>query len=121
MKTYTPQNWYWQVGADTTQFYSSVAGDFVPAADPTLVAWQADGTRPTKIDTTANLGDVLAPYNLRPVNAAVLDGYTSSQSAGLANQIVAKVLFNHENRIRVLEGKATITAQQFLQALKGLM
>ena len=32
-----------------------------------------------------------------------------------------KILFNHENRIRVLEGKATITQAQFLAALITLL
>jgi hypothetical protein len=34
--------------------------------------------------------------------------------------ISAKILFNHENRIRALEGKAAITAAQFRTAVKAL-
>ena len=37
------------------------------------------------------------------------------------NDIQNKVLFNHENRIRALEGKAAITPAQFRAALKGLL
>ncbi len=32
-----------------------------------------------------------------------------------------KVLFNHENRVRALEGKAAITALQFRTAVKALL
>jgi hypothetical protein len=38
-----------------------------------------------------------------------------------ASKIFARVLFSHENRIRVLEGKAQITRAQFITALKGLV
>lgn len=34
---------------------------------------------------------------------------------------IFKVLFNHENRIRALEGKTAVTANQFKTALKGLL
>jgi hypothetical protein len=34
--------------------------------------------------------------------------------------ISLKIAFNHENRIRVLEGKATITAAQFRAAVNAL-
>ncbi len=33
---------------------------------------------------------------------------------------IGKALFLHENRIRVLEGKAPITKEQFITALKAL-
>lgn len=32
-----------------------------------------------------------------------------------------RILFNHENRIRALEGKAAVTAAQFRAALKALL
>jgi hypothetical protein len=38
-----------------------------------------------------------------------------------ATRALALVLFNHENRIRVLEGKQAISAQQFRSALKDQM
>ena len=107
MSNYDPRNWYWSVAGSTTQVYSSASGDYVAIADSTYQAWLAAGNAPTKIDTEANLGDVLAPYSIRPVNAAVLDGYQNSQAAKLTVEVVAKVAFNHENRIRALEGHRT--------------
>jgi hypothetical protein len=38
-----------------------------------------------------------------------------------ADYVSGQILFNHENRIRVLEGKAQITAKQFKTAVKGLL
>jgi hypothetical protein len=38
-----------------------------------------------------------------------------------ADYVSGQILFNHENRIRVLEGKTQITAKQFKTAVKGLL
>jgi hypothetical protein len=37
------------------------------------------------------------------------------------DMLAFKVLFNHENRIRALEGKGTVTAAQFRTAMKALL
>jgi hypothetical protein len=121
LKDFNPKNWYWTVAGDTTRAFSSSTGDYVVAADPTFVAWSSDGTAPTSIDTEANLGDVLAPYFVRPTNSSVLDGYKGSQASSVSLQALFKMLFNHENRLRVLEGKVAVTAPQALTALKALM
>ncbi len=120
MKIYSPTNWYWYVGGDHTKAFSSSAGDYVPATDPTFVAWLSDGTLPTIIDTESNLGAVLAPYSLRPTNANVLDGYQNMQVTRV-DDLQFRIALNHENRIRALAGQATVTAAQFRAALKALM
>lgn len=56
---YNPAAWYWTVGGDATQAYSSAAAAYVPAANAGFVAWLAAGNVPTRIDTAANLNDVL--------------------------------------------------------------
>jgi hypothetical protein len=38
-----------------------------------------------------------------------------------ADYVSGQILFNHENRIRALEGKAAITVKQFKTAVKGLL
>lgn len=121
MKSYDPKNWYWYVAGDETRAFSSASGDYVPAGDATFQAWLKDGGLPTRILNEAELGEVLAPYSLRPMNAGVLDAYKDSQAVKLTIEIAAKVLFNHENRLRALEGKAPANAAQFKTALKGLM
>jgi len=112
--------WYWAVSGMPTQVYSSAAGDYVPLADPTYTAWLAVGNNPLPIDSEAALGQVLAQYSLRPVNANVLAAYQTATANGV-NAAIFKVLFNHENRIRVLEGKTPITVQQAIAGFAALM
>lgn len=121
MSDYNPANWYWIVAGSATQVFSSASGNYVATGDATYQAWLAGGNTPTRIASEAELGDVLAPYQIRPVAAGVLDGYKDSQASKLTIEIVAKVLFNHENRLRALEGKQAVTANQFKTALKDLM
>lgn len=121
MISYNPKDWYWVVAGDTSKVFSSKIGDFVQASDPTYQAWVASGGVPTNIVSAAELGEVLAPYNLRPVHAATLDGYTDSQASKLTLEVVAKVLFWAVNEIRVLKGQQPVTANQFKTFLKGLM
>ena len=121
MKPYTPENWYWKVAGSTTQVYSSASGDYVPVDDAAFVEWTSDGTVPTSIASAAELGEVLAPYNIRPVQATVLDAYQDSQAKKLTIEVVAKVLFRIVNDVRELKGQPAITAAQFRTFLKGLM
>lgn len=121
MLPYTPSNWYWIVAGDETKVFSSAAGDYVPLDSPAYVAWLATESAPTRIANAAELGEVLAPHQVRPTNAAVLDGYKESQASNITVKVAAKVLFNHENRIRALEGKQPATPAQFKNALKDLM
>lgn len=55
---YNPFNWYWIVGGDTSQAYSSARVQYVPADDSTYVAWAANNT-PTAIASAADLYGVL--------------------------------------------------------------
>ena|SRR5580765_7767177 len=81
MKPYNPNDWYWIVGGNASQVYSSKAAirNYVPVADTVYLAWIADGTLPTQIDTEANLGTVLAPIMLRPIPQGILDSYLDEQ------------------------------------------
>lgn len=121
MKEYTPQNWYWIVGNDETQVYSSASGDYVPVSDATYVSWLADGGKATRITSSDELGEVLAAYAARPTNADVLDKYQGSHADKLTVKVVAKVLFYFANEIRALKGQQPVTAAQFRSFLKGLM
>lgn len=112
---------YWQIASDATQVYSSKRGLFVPADDETYQAWLANGGLKTTIASVAELGEVLAPYALRPTDPDVLEAYKDSQAVKLTIEVVAKVIFNHENRMRSLEGKGAITANQFKNHLKGML
>lgn len=120
-KQYNPKNWYWVVGGDGASVYSSAAGEFVPTSDATFVAWKEDGTTPTSIASADDLAEVLSAVSVRPSNADILDRYRGFQANKLTMEVVAKVLFNHENRIRQLAGQQPVTAQQFINALKGML
>jgi hypothetical protein len=121
MAQFTPRNWYWIVNGSTTQVYSSKVGDYVPVDNAEYVAWLAGDRTPTNIDTEASLGEVLSVHSLRPTPASVLDGYTEAHATKLTMEVVAKVLFNLVNEVRVLKGQSTINAAQFKAYLKGLM
>ncbi len=115
--TYTVANWYWLVGGDATQVYSSAAGAFVPVADATYQAWLAAGHAPTAIDTTQSLSDVLsgAP-GLPAVSDTLKDAWFASVPRAV--QVWA---FAVENRVRTLEGQPQRTQAQFKNYVKGLM
>ena len=121
MKDYDPRNWYWFVGSDQSRAYSSAAGEFVPAGDAALGAWRADGTIPSSIASLDELAELLGGLSLRPLNADLLDRYKTAPASRLTMEIVAKVLFNHENRIRQLAGQTAVTVQQFTSALKAML
>lgn len=66
MIPYTPENWYWLVGDDESQVYSSAAGKFVEPTEGTYTRWKEDGGIPTRIDTFDNLIVVLRAANVPP-------------------------------------------------------
>lgn len=121
MISYNPKDWYWFVAGDETKVFSSKRGDFFPVSDAAYQAWLASRGVTSRIASAAELGEVLAPYNIRPKHAAILDGYTETQASKLTLEVVAKVLFWSVNEIRVLKGQQPVTANQFKTFLKGLM
>lgn len=121
MKAYNPADWYWIVNGNETKVYSSASGDFVRTDDATYVEWLSDGTVPTRIANEAELGEVLADYQIRPTAANVLDGYKDKHSRKITIEVVAKVLFALANEVRALKGQQPLTAAQFRQYVKGLM
>lgn len=68
---YTPQDWYWIIGSDTSRAWSSAAGAYV-------TEWDLD--RVTRIDTEQSLSDVLRPYGLL-LPAPTQDDYASAVQA----------------------------------------
>jgi hypothetical protein len=67
MINYTPEDWYWTVGADTERVYSSAQAAYVPATDAAYRAWAAGDTRtPTRIPNEEELHDVLTGVGVSP-------------------------------------------------------
>jgi hypothetical protein len=118
---YNPQNWYWIVNGSTTEVFSSKSGTFVPVANPDYVAWLANDNRPTRIASRAELGEVLAPFQVRPADPDVLDGYQDAHSRKITIEVVAKLLFAMTNEVRTLKGQSVLSAGQFRAYVKGLM
>ena len=53
--TYNVQNWYWNVGASTTQVYSSAARNYVPVTDATYITWAAQGNTAIPVAAESDL------------------------------------------------------------------
>ena len=69
---------------------------------------------------TVNASDVTEVYSVRQMTAQELSNFQDQEVSGV-DLVAFTVLFNHENRIRVLEGKATITKAQFIAGVKALL
>jgi hypothetical protein len=122
MKTYNPANWYWFVGGNEAQVFSSATGNYVPADDATFLAWKADDTMPSRILNEAELGEVLADARVRPQRAAVLDAYKGQHAKRMTDEVQTKALLWCINEILTLKGQPTLTTGPAIRAfLKELM
>lgn len=62
---FNPNNWFWIVGGDTSQAWSSAANAFVSATDSRYTSWLAAGGTPTKVaSVTVALGVVIIQSGL---------------------------------------------------------
>lgn len=116
-----PWDWYWYVGGDQRQAYSSKSGTYISSSDETFTAWIAAGNIPTNIASEAELGEVLSQYSLRPAHTNVLDGYKDAQARELTIKVVAKILLWLVNEVRALKGQQAINANQFRAFIKEQM
>jgi hypothetical protein len=122
MKFYNPANWYWIVGGNEAQVFSSAIGNYVPADDATFLAWKADGTIPTRIASEVELGEVLADVRIRPNRAAILDAYKGQHAKRMTDEVQTKALLWCINEILTLKGQPTLTTGPAIRAfLKDLM
>jgi hypothetical protein len=115
------RNGYWIVAGSVTEVFSAASGDYVPVADATYQAWVANGNRAGRIANEDELGELLAYHNIVPVRPAVLDAYKGYRTDKLPVDVLLKVLFNHENRIRDLAGQPNVSPAQFRNAIKNLL
>lgn len=119
MKTYTPEDWYWIVGGDTSRFWSSKANAYVT----TLPA----GAGVTRIASEAELWDVLAQQYPAGLSNSVLPGIDQAKlnaalvEPGSVVRALGLVTFDAVNALRIKTGDPAYTMQQFLDALKAKM
>lgn len=67
-----------------------------------------------------SVGGTTTQAELDAFNAAVATQMQQGAEAQEVIQSSLKIAFNHENRIRALEGKAAVTRAQFLTAVRAL-
>lgn len=78
LDAYNPYDWHWIVSGDESRFWSSAAGAYVEELP--------EGAGFTRIDTEANLTDVLAAYGL-PGPVAIIPDRVSSRQFKMQLQI----------------------------------
>lgn len=106
------RDWYWTVGNDQSRFWSSKSSAYVPVLP--------EGAGVTRIASEAELWGVLvehAPDRLPPEGQDV----RKERELDRADKVLFQIAFRQENRLRALEGKASITAAQFRTAVKALI
>lgn len=121
MNVFDPNDWYYKLRSESERVFSSKRGVFVPITDEAFEAWKTLGNSPVPVDSAAEIGAALALFRVRSTEQSVLDGYTEAHAETVIFKLMFKVVFNHENRIRALEGKAPVTASQARTAMKALM
>lgn len=103
--SYSVQDWYWQVGSDTSKVFSSERMQYVAVSDSTYTQWLSDGNQPTNILTPLELYNVLVqqwvpPYLLAGIQVNStgspalngvysMDPQTQGQITGIATSITA--------------------------------
>lgn len=122
MRPYDPKDWYWTFQNEPGVTFSSAVGNDVAGDNPALLAFLADGNKPTSILSRAELGEVLANARVRPTQAAVLDAYKGEHAKRMTDEIQTKALLWCINEILTLKGSSALTKGADIRAfLKELM
>lgn len=128
-KPYRPSHWYWVVADNEARVYHTGAvNDYVPADNADYLKWLSDGSRPTRINSEDELGEVLAQVGVRPVHAAILDSYLTVQARKIVALKEFALLLDHENRLRTVEralglngNPANLSAAQMFGRIKAFV
>jgi len=111
MTEYAPANWYWIVGDDASQVYSSASAATVGTGDKAYKAWLAQGNAPTRIATMDELKDVLIAAGVIDVPQTISDRQFFQQLA------IAKVISQEEALAAVKTGDIPAALSGFIAAL----
>lgn len=118
---YNPRDHYWIVGGSTTQVYASARAQFVPAVDSTYLAWLGAGNIPTRIASNAELYDVLIDAGFPSGIETAGQDRVKDVALDRMDLVMFRIMFNMENRVRVLEGRPSVTMNQYRTAIKALL
>jgi hypothetical protein len=114
------KDWYWKVGTDIRKVFSSARGIYVPTEDEIYIAWLDAGHIPTLIDNNDSLGVVMKDIRQRPVDANVLAAYQGAVSS-IPDIVNFPVLLDLHNRVRVLEGHAPQTGDEYRDYIASIV
>ncbi|MCG6857988.1 MAG: hypothetical protein LJE67_07970 [Salaquimonas sp.] len=120
--SYNPTDHYWIVGDDGTRAYSSRRRCYVPGDDEEFRSWQEkSGKIATSINTETELWDALADAAPQALpDDAIAQDRLAERQLKTADRVLLELAFFQENRLRALEGKDTITRNQFRDTVKKL-
>jgi hypothetical protein len=102
MRNYDPLNWFWYIGGDESQSWSSAAGSYVTDIP--------DDVEPTRILSEDELTDVLAAYGL-PGPAVRVPSSVSARQFKL--QLLADGLLDQVEAFVASQGKAVQIAFEY--------
>lgn len=94
------KDFYWFVGGDGTRAYSSKVRGFVAVDDPALLAWTADGSKPTRIDSIDDLIAVLREQNIPPYHHVRKSTIIGRLTDGQLAQAIAMLTVRQQERWR---------------------
>ena len=88
ISAYVPTDWYWIIGGDQAQVWSSKRNASFAVSDATYQAWLAIGNLPTQIDTMSNLQGVLTQACIPPYAPVTpRQARLALNAAGLLDQV----------------------------------
>jgi hypothetical protein len=114
MTLYNVRDHYWLVAGNSKRVWSSAVRDYVAADDDTFIQWMATGGTPTPIVSEQELWDVLAVQapDRVPEDSAAQERLSAQVFAELPPALHA-LLLDQDNRLRAIEGKPALSAEQY--------
>ena len=113
------EDWYWFIGGNQTQVYSSARQGYFPVSDTIYQSWLSSA--PTHITAELTTEDDL--FTLLAEKAPLLAPASYRVDIEFAktdkNILLFNVLFDMANQIRALQGNTAITKAQFKTYLQS--
>lgn len=114
MNAYNPKDWYWQIGSDQTQFWSSKNNAFVAASDTAYSAWYAHGNSATPVASLAiALGVIVKQTGLLEASDTTMLRITEAVALGLTTWTTPDVVdfVNYRRSLRAVAAENSNATQ----------